>query len=120
MISIHPRMLVAAVLVIAAAALLPLVVPAGPFAAYLIALIALVAVFVAGQTGGPDSLSGVLSASRAARQGREVEPPPDAPPNLARVKDQQSLNAEIMGGVQRDPDQHPTARQRPEETEPQL
>jgi methyl-accepting chemotaxis protein len=99
MISIHPRMLAGAALIIVAAGLAYLAVPNGSAALAVAVLAGIVALFIAGQSGGVDPFSGLLPVVRSARQGQSVEAPADVSPELGRFYDELSRVSEIMSDM---------------------
>src|SRR5688572_6375967 len=102
MISIHPRMLVGGVVIIAAAGLAYLAFPSGPVLALLVWIVAgLGGVFVAGQSGaGGSAVAGLLPALRSARQGQPVEAPEGVSHELGRFYDELSRVSEVVGSGQ--------------------
>jgi methyl-accepting chemotaxis protein len=98
MISIHPRMLVGGVVIIAAAGLAYLAFPFGPALALLVWIVAgLVAIFLAGQAGaGASPVGGLLPALRSARQGHSVEAPDGVSHELGRFYDELARLSEVV------------------------
>jgi methyl-accepting chemotaxis protein len=99
MISIHPRMLAGAVLIIAAAGLVYLVIPSGPAALFVWILAGISAVFIAGQSSQGSPFAPLLPALRSARQGQAVEAPEGVSHELGRFYDELSRVSEVVGSV---------------------
>jgi methyl-accepting chemotaxis protein len=99
MISIHPRMLVAGLVIIAAAGL-GYFVPSGAPALLLWVVAGLIAVFVAGQANQGTPTSGLLPALRSARLGQSVDAPEGVSHELGRFYDELSRVSEVVGTMQ--------------------
>jgi methyl-accepting chemotaxis protein len=104
-------MLVGGALVIAAAGLVYFVVPSGAAALLVWILAGLIAVFVAGQSGGSPYAS-LLPALRAARQGQVVDSPDGVSHELGRFYDELSRLTEVVVGVQSERSELGTLRER--------
>ena len=85
MISIHPRMLVGGVVIIAAAGLAYFALPLGAASLFIWLVAGLVAVFIAGQATGGSPYTGLLPALKTARQGQVVQTPDGVSHELGRA-----------------------------------
>src|SRR3954466_1354249 len=97
MISIHPRMLAGAVVIIVAAALVYFAIPSGPAALMVWILAGIIAVFIAGQTSQGSPFAPLLPALRSARQGQTVEAPEGVSHELGRFYDELARVSEVVG-----------------------